>query len=59
MLAKTLISLGVFNDLTAAGLGMAEIQSVTKEFMTYAKGKVGERDVNAVVSAIPGLSQFV
>ena len=51
--------LGVFNDLTGAGLGMAEIQSVTKAFVDYAKGRIGERDVTAVVSAIPGLGQFV
>jgi hypothetical protein len=51
--------LGVFNDLTAAGLGMSDIQAVTREFMDYARGKVGDAEVNAVVKAIPGLSQFV
>jgi hypothetical protein len=50
---------GVFNDLTAAGLGMGEIQAVTREFMLLAKAKVGEREVDQVISAIPGLGQFV
>ena len=51
--------LGVFNDLTAAGLGMSDIQSVTKEFVGHARTKIGEKEVNAVVAAIPGLAQFV
>ena len=51
--------LGVFNDLTAAGLGMAQVQVVASEFVAFAKAKIGEGEVNAVVNAIPGLSQFV
>ena len=46
--------LGVFNDLTAAGLGMSDIQSVTREFVTFAKAKIGDREINAVIGAIPG-----
>lgn len=51
--------LGVFNDLTAAGLGMAQVQVVAREFVTFAKAKGGEAEVNAVIKAIPGLSQFM
>ena len=51
--------LGVFNDLTAAGLGMAQVQVVAREFVNFAKAKVGEADVNVVINAIPGLSQFM
>jgi hypothetical protein len=51
--------LGVFNDLTAAGLGISEIQAVVSGFVDYAKAKAGEHEVNAVISAIPGLGQFI
>ena len=51
--------MGVYGDLTAAGLGMGEIQSVTRAFVTLAKAKVGDAQVDEVVAAIPGLGQFV
>ena len=51
--------MGVFNDLTGAGLGMGDIQGVAKSFGAYAREKAGAANVDAVVNAIPGLSQFV
>jgi len=51
--------MGVFNDLTNAGLGMGEIQSVAGDFVAYARQKVGSEIVDEVVAGIPGLSQFV
>jgi hypothetical protein len=51
--------MGVFNDLTRAGLGLGAIQGVTREFVAYARGEVGDRAVDEVISGIPGLSQFV
>jgi hypothetical protein len=51
--------MGVYGDLTAAGLGMGEIQAATRAFVSVAKAKVGEQQVDAVVGAIPGLGQFV
>jgi hypothetical protein len=51
--------MGVYGDLTAAGLGMGEIQAATRAFVSFAKAKVGEQQVDAVVGAIPGLGQFV
>ena len=50
---------GVFNDLTAAGLGMGEVQSVTREFIALARARIGNREVDQVIGAIPGLGQFV
>ena len=50
--------MGVFGDLTAAGLGLAEIQGLAKDFLGYAKTKVGSDTVDTVVGSIPGLSQF-
>ena len=50
---------GVYGDLTAAGLGMGEIQTVTRAFVAEARAAVGEKKIDVVVAAIPGLSQFV
>jgi hypothetical protein len=51
--------MGAFNALTAAGLGMGDIQEVTREFVAYAKSKIGAQAVDEVIGSIPGLSQFV
>jgi hypothetical protein len=51
--------MGVYGDLSAAGLGMGEIQAVTRTFVGIARERVGADKVDAVVGAIPGLSQFV
>jgi hypothetical protein len=51
--------MGVFNELTVAGLGMGDIQSVGRSFVAFAKEKVGAETVDEVVGSIPGLSQFI
>jgi hypothetical protein len=51
--------MGVFNDLTGAGLSMGGVQQVAKMFGAYARSKAGDADVDAVIRSIPGLSQFV
>jgi hypothetical protein len=51
--------MGVFGDLTAAGLGLGEIRGVAGALLGYARAKAGSATVDAVVAAIPGLSQFV
>jgi hypothetical protein len=51
--------MGVYNALTSAGLGMGDIQNVTREFVAAAKTKVGADTVDQIVGSIPGLSQFV
>lgn len=51
--------MGVFNSLTAAGLGMGEIQGATQEFIAYAKSEIGADEVNEIVGSIPGLNQFI
>ncbi len=51
--------MGVGSRLMSAGLNMGEIQGVTRELIAYARDKAGDHDVNAVVEAIPGLSQFI
>ena len=51
--------MGVFNDLSSAGLGLGAVQQVTGNFVAYARTKAGDAEVDAVVNAIPGLNQFV
>ena len=50
--------MGVGSRLMAAGLGMGEIQGVTRELMAYAREKAGDETVGEIVAAVPGLSQF-
>ena len=51
--------MGVGSRLMSAGMGMGEIQGVTHELIAYAREKAGEEDLNGIVDAIPGLSQFI
>ena len=51
--------MSVFNDLTAAGLGMGQIQGAAKAFVGYAREKAGAATVDQIVASVPGLSQFV
>ena len=51
--------MGVGTKLMAAGLGMGQIQSVTRETIAFAREKAGEDVVGEIVGAIPGLGQFV
>lgn len=51
--------MGAVNELQGLGLGMGEIQGVTKETVDFAREKAGTDVVNAIVDGIPGLSQFV
>ena len=51
--------MGVFNELTAAGLRLGDIQAVARAFIGFARTKAGVATVDAVVGAIPGLGQFV
>jgi len=51
--------MGVGSRLMSAGLGMGEIQGVTRELIAYAREKAGDQAVDEIVGAIPGLSQFI
>lgn len=46
-------------QLMGAGLGMGQIQTVSKEMFAFGREKAGEDAMGAIVGAIPGLSQFV
>jgi hypothetical protein len=51
--------MGVGSRLMSAGLGMSEIQGVSRVLIAHAREKAGDQDVNAIVDSIPGLSQFL
>jgi hypothetical protein len=51
--------MGVGSKLMAAGLGMDEMQGVTREILSYSREKVGEDAVGEIVGSIPGLGQFI
>ncbi len=51
--------MGAYNELTALGLGMNDVQSLAKIILNYLKENADESLVDEVITAIPGLSQFV
>jgi hypothetical protein len=51
--------MGVGTKLMAAGLGMGQMQGVTREVLGYAREKAGEDAVGEIVGSIPGLAQFI
>jgi hypothetical protein len=52
-------AMAVLGKLQALGLGMSEIQGVTKETVDFAREKAGPEIIDDIVGSIPGLSQFV
>lgn len=46
-------------QLMGAGIGMGQIQTLSKEVFAYGQEKAGEDTMGAIVGSIPGLSQFV
>jgi hypothetical protein len=51
--------MGVGTKLMAAGLGMDQMQAVTRELIAYCREKAGEDTVGEIVGSIPGLGQFI
>jgi hypothetical protein len=51
--------MGVGTRLMGIGLGMDQIRNVTREVIGYTREKAGDPAVNDIVSAIPGLGQFI
>jgi len=51
--------MGAGSRMMAAGLGMGQIEGVTRAFIAYAREKAGDEAVGAVVGAIPGLGQYI
>ena len=51
--------MGAGMQMMSAGLSMGQVQDGTREFIAFARAKVGEDAVGEIVGSIPGLSQFV
>ena len=51
--------MGAGMSMMSVGLSMGQVQDVTRQFIAFAREKVGEDAVGEIVAAIPGLSQFV
>lgn len=51
--------MGAGMQMMSAGLSMGQVQDVTRDFIAFARAKVGEDAVGEIVGSIPGLSQFV
>jgi hypothetical protein len=51
--------MGAGMRMMGAGLSMGQVQAVTRQFIAYAREKVGEDELGEIVAAIPGLAQFV
>jgi hypothetical protein len=52
-------AMAVLGELQGLGLGMGQIQGVTKETVDFARERAGDDVVNDIVASIPGLGQFV
>jgi hypothetical protein len=51
--------MGAGMRMMASGLSMGQVQDITRQFIAYAREKVGEDEIGGLVGAIPGLAQFV
>ena len=51
--------MGARMRMMGAGLSVGEVQSVTQQFIAYAREGIGEDEAGEFVATIPGLAQFV
>ena len=51
--------MGAGMRMMSAGLSMGQVQAITRQYIAFAREKVGEDEVGEIVGAIPGLAQFV
>ena len=51
--------MGAGMRMMSAGLSMDQVQAVTRETIAYVREKAGEDAVGEIVSAVPGLAQFI
>src|SRR5487761_1992729 len=51
--------MGLAGQLSSAGLGMGQMQSVGKELFAAAQEHAGPEVIGQITQAVPGLSQFV
>jgi hypothetical protein len=51
--------IGVFNDLSGAGLSIEQIQVAAHSLGDVARNKVGKETVDAIIASVPGIGPFV
>ena len=51
--------MGAGMRMMSAGLSMDQVQAVTRETIAFVREKAGEDAVGEIVSAVPGLGQFI
>lgn len=51
--------MGTGMKLMAAGLGMGQIQGVTRGLIAYARERGGEKELAEIARSIPSLAQFI
>jgi hypothetical protein len=51
--------MGLAGQLTGLGLGMGDMQTIGRHVFAYVREKAGDEYVGRIVSAIPGLGQFL
>ena len=56
LLGGGLMALG--SKLMGYGLGMGEIQSVSRELFKFGRDKIGADEMGEIIAGTPGLSQF-
>jgi hypothetical protein len=51
--------MGLAGQLTGLGLGMDQMRAVGHEIFAFARERLGEDKVGAIIASIPGLAGFV
>jgi hypothetical protein len=51
--------MGVGSRLMSAGLGMGQIQGVSRQVIAYAREKAGDEDIDRIIDSIPGARAFL
>ena len=51
--------MGAGMRMMGAGLSMGQVPGMIRQFIAYAREKVGEDEIDDIVGASPGLAQFV
>ena len=50
--------MAVGTRLMSMGLGVNDIQNIARELFRFARGKIGEDQMSAIIAGTPGLNQF-
>jgi hypothetical protein len=51
--------MGVGSRLMSAGLGLGQIQGISRQVIAYAREKAGDEDIDRIIDSIPGARAFL